>query len=32
MDCGRMFEVSDLLDQLDERTEAILGGMICNRL
>jgi hypothetical protein len=32
MDCGKNFELADLVDQLDERAEAMLGGMFCNRL
>jgi len=32
MDCSKGYDLSDLLDQLDDRTEAALGKMICNRL
>jgi hypothetical protein len=32
MDCGKGFELLDLLDQLDERAESLLGGTLCDRL
>ena len=32
MDCGLLYDLSDLLDQLDERMEAALGSFISDRL
>jgi hypothetical protein len=29
--CSQAYDLADLLDQLDERTEAALGNLICNR-
>jgi len=32
MECGKNYQLSDLVDQLDENAETLLGNMICNRL
>jgi hypothetical protein len=32
MACSLKYELSDLLDQLDERMEAALGNIVCNRM
>ncbi len=32
MDCGRVFTLLELFDQLDEAAEAALGNTICDRL